>query len=276
LTRLGGCHVASATGWRRGGCWAGEAHGGDLKSLAGRYAASLRAGGRSEGHVGRTELAIQLRLEPLIAWLAGRRAMDGKTIEVASTRGHSRPVRFGTRTSNAYLMAMCSFARWLTVEGHLERNPLVRAKPLRQDVKRVTRRALLPAEVGKLLKVAGPVFGVPAADRVMLYRMALETGLRSGELRSLTVGSSAFLGLALNPFSGKTYTKTHCAYIISIDTYTISIIFPPHAQCSCFRSTGEGREVLRRDRRRGRARGRRPPYAGERNRGHVSPVVAVC
>jgi len=54
------------------------------------------------------------------------------------------------------------------------------------------RQALEPDELWRLLQVTrnGPKrFGMTGPQRAMLYRVVVETGLRAGELRSLTVSS---------------------------------------------------------------------------------------
>jgi integrase len=64
-------------------------------------------------------------------------------------------------------------------------------KVLKKD-RRHDRRALEPDEVRRLLEVtrAAPErFGMTGHQRVMLYRLAIETGLRANELRSLKVSS---------------------------------------------------------------------------------------
>ncbi|MCD7896242.1 MAG: tyrosine-type recombinase/integrase, partial [Planctomycetaceae bacterium] len=57
------------------------------------------------------------------------------------------------------------------------------------------RRAFTPEEVTRLLgatEAAGVSFGMTGPERVLLYRLALETGLRYSEIRSLTRSSFAF------------------------------------------------------------------------------------
>jgi len=57
------------------------------------------------------------------------------------------------------------------------------------------RRSLEPDEVRRLLeatRAGGSRFGMDGYQRALLYRLAVETGLRADEIRSLTVGSFDF------------------------------------------------------------------------------------
>ena len=58
--------------------------------------------------------------------------------------------------------------------------------------RRHDRRALSVEELRRLIQAAqdGPVrFGISGAERAIVYRLAVESGLRANELRSLTCGS---------------------------------------------------------------------------------------
>ena len=77
--------------------------------------------------------------------------------------------------------------------GRAPESPLGHLKGLtvRTD-RRHDRRALTEGECKRLLAAAaaGPVIqGMMGHDRAMLYRTALETGLRASELSTLTAGS---------------------------------------------------------------------------------------
>jgi len=93
------------------------------------------------------------------------------------------------RTINRKLGALKSFSRWLWETGRIHVDTMVQVHRLnaRADRRR-TRRALTDDEIRRLLEAAerGPdVLGMTGADRAMLYRIALGTGLRRDELRSL-------------------------------------------------------------------------------------------
>ena len=96
----------------------------------------------------------------------------------------------GAETSNHYLASIKQLCGWMVREGRATGSPIAHLRGLnaRAD-KRRNRRALTLAETRRVLQATreGPtVRGMAGTDREMLYRVALETGLRWSELRSLT------------------------------------------------------------------------------------------
>lgn len=93
-------------------------------------------------------------------------------------------------TSNHYLRAVQHWMRWLVRSERLARNPLERIRVVNSRVdRRHERRALSPEELHLLIETAmtGPrIEGLMGPDRAMLYLLAAWTGLRRGELGSLT------------------------------------------------------------------------------------------
>ncbi|NQU22273.1 MAG: tyrosine-type recombinase/integrase [Candidatus Nealsonbacteria bacterium] len=97
------------------------------------------------------------------------------------------------RTVHAYLTAIKGFCRWLAMHHKLPRDPLVSVKkPNPNADRRRERRMLLHEEWNQLhattLKLNAERYGISATERVLLYATAIQTGLRSAELRSLTRG----------------------------------------------------------------------------------------
>ena len=97
------------------------------------------------------------------------------------------------QTANFYLQAAKQFTRWLVREQRLERNPIAHMQRgnVRLD-RRHDRRDLTPEEVASLLAAArsgAPMRGLSGLDRELLFSTALYTGLRAGELASLTTDS---------------------------------------------------------------------------------------
>ena len=94
------------------------------------------------------------------------------------------------QTSNHYLRAIKSFSRWLVVNKRLKSNPLDSLSMLNVRVdRRHDRRPLSQDEFTRLVKVAEsgpPIESICGRDRAMLYILAAWTGLRRGELGSLT------------------------------------------------------------------------------------------
>jgi len=99
----------------------------------------------------------------------------------------------GARTVNARLTAFKAFTRWLFRTERMRTDPMMQVAKLnaRTDRRR-ERRALADDEVVRLLHAAerGPAFRrLTGPDRAVLYRLAVETGLRKGEIASLTPAS---------------------------------------------------------------------------------------
>ena len=94
------------------------------------------------------------------------------------------------KSSNHYLAAIKASCSWLVKERRAVESPIAHLSALNANAdRRHVRRALELDELQRLLEAArsGPDrFGIVGEQRYWLYRLALETGLRSGELRSLT------------------------------------------------------------------------------------------
>ena len=94
------------------------------------------------------------------------------------------------RSIQARLSAGKGFSSWLAKHQKLPHDPLASVKkPSPHTDRRHERRILLPEEWPWLesATVASPArYGMTGAERVILYRTAIETGLRAKELRSLT------------------------------------------------------------------------------------------
>ncbi|MBE3145067.1 MAG: tyrosine-type recombinase/integrase, partial [Planctomycetes bacterium] len=99
------------------------------------------------------------------------------------------------RTFNFYLKAGKQFCRWMVQDQRAAESPLAHLKTetVTKQVRR--RRALELDEIRLLLETtkAQPTrFGMTGYERALLYQLAVETGLRAAELRSLTVSSFDF------------------------------------------------------------------------------------
>ncbi len=100
------------------------------------------------------------------------------------------------QTFNFYLQAVKEFARWMVQNRRASESPLQYLKGLnvRTD-RRHDRRALAVDEIRRLSETttAQPDrFGMTGYKRALLYRLAVETGLRANELRTLKVSSFDF------------------------------------------------------------------------------------
>lgn len=92
------------------------------------------------------------------------------------------------RTKQHHLKACKQFASWMLKDGQATTNPL---QYLTTDIPVETqnpRRALTKDEIRTLLSYtenANPIGDMTGTERALVYRLAMETGLRANELRSL-------------------------------------------------------------------------------------------
>jgi len=107
-----------------------------------------------------------------------------------------RAAGLSIQTSNFYLQSIKQFARWMVQNRRASESPITHLKPLnvRTD-RRHDRVSLEVDQVRRLLAATakGPErYGMEGCERVLLYRVTVETGLRRKELRSLKVSSFDF------------------------------------------------------------------------------------
>ena len=177
------------------------------------YAGSLADRGRSRVHVRKT----QRYLERGMAGLRWRSLADldgDRLVAWLSEQG------FGARVCNHFIVAYKAFGKWATERGWLAGNPFERLERRNERAdRRHVRRALTVEELSRLFRAArerplqealrgnkgpGERMGKPRAElsavtrdrlqwlgetRAVAYQTAAGTGLRWGELRSVTLGA---------------------------------------------------------------------------------------
>jgi integrase len=153
--------------------------------------ASLENAGASE----RRRKDLRERIDKVIETTGWKRLAD---ITPDSALQVLRELGVSAQTRNHYQQHIKQFVRWC-VPDRLPSNPLTKLK--RVNVKtdrRHDRRALTDDEAKRLLTktTASQLvrFGLEGESRAMLYELALATGFRRGELRSLTHESFDFDG----------------------------------------------------------------------------------
>lgn len=109
---------------------------------------------------------------------------------IAAYLAERRRMGLSTESTNHYTRRIKQFCRWLVKSKRAPDNPLecLRLLNSRAD-RRHDRRAFDPDELRQLLNAvqnAPPRFGMKGPERTMLYKLAASTGLRAGELRTLT------------------------------------------------------------------------------------------
>ena len=132
--------------------------------------------------------------------VSGSRAMEfirglRADVEIRDEAGQVVKTKRGisAQTFNFHLGAIKQFGRWMVKDRRASDNPFSYLEPLNVKLdRRHDRRALKPDELRTLIAVteAGPDrYGMTGKARAVMYRLAVETGLRAGELRSLTRAS---------------------------------------------------------------------------------------
>jgi integrase len=113
---------------------------------------------------------------------------DGVSEFAATLRKENRSLR----TIESYLQAIKSFTRWAVKTGKLPSDPLVTvSKPSPESDRRLVRRFMTHDEfhwLDAVTRTAGDAYGMTGTERALLYSTAIQTGLRAGELASLTRG----------------------------------------------------------------------------------------
>ena len=173
-----------------------EAHLGDFEAM-------LKARQRGESHVRRTLRMIREVCAAANFDKPDNITADGLNQVIASMQAAGN----APRTIQGRVVAMKQFTKWLADHAKLSHDPLRSVKrPSVKKGRKLLRRMLTPAEWPYLRAAtltSGPYEGMTPLERVALYATAIQTGLRSAELRSLTKG---FLFLAGN----KPYVRCKC------------------------------------------------------------------
>jgi integrase len=158
------------------------------------FVASLEARGVKQAQAVKARVAYILR-----ACGAGRlgqlspsavERVIGEIRDVGATARSRKKGGASLQTANHYLRAVKQFTRWLRRDGRTGEDVLahLRGYAVALD-RRHDRRALRDEELARLIHAAETgrmVLGVNGPARAMLYLTAVGTGLRAGELRSLT------------------------------------------------------------------------------------------
>jgi integrase len=150
------------------------------------FEAMMKARQRSECHVKRTLLFIREVCTAAKFEKPSDITADGMNRIMAAMKAEGK----APRTIQGRVVACKAFTRWLADHAKLSHDPLRSVKrPSVKTDRRLRRRMLTPAEwpyVRAATLTSGPRDGMNPLERVALYAVAIQTGLRSAELRSLT------------------------------------------------------------------------------------------
>jgi len=156
-----------------------------IAELAEAFQAKMIADGRTAKHIQQTVKYVGDVAEHAGFATAADVTADGVADYVVKLAGEGK----SDRTRQAVLTSLKAFSRWLAQERKLPFDPLAHiSKP---SVTSDYRRPLLPEEwpwLEMATLAAGERFGMTGAERRLLYLTAIQTGLRAGELRTLTRG----------------------------------------------------------------------------------------
>jgi integrase/recombinase XerD len=162
-----------------------------LLPLVTEWTAALVLKGTTEAHVA----ILKARVNKVLSGCDFARARDfdaGRALRFVSALTVGETGRAASlQTKNFHIAALKQFARWLVKRGTIAANPFADLEGWNVKLDRKhDRRELTESEIGQLLTTTereGKVrWHMPAADRAMLYRVALCTGFRASELDSLT------------------------------------------------------------------------------------------
>jgi len=165
-----------------------------LKEHLEEFRQSLLAKGNTAKHAELTFSRAQAVME-------GCKFATWSEISASKVQQHLSGLRQGSeglsaQTSNFYLQAAKQFCRWMVQDRRAPESPLSHLKGMnvRTD-RRHDRVSFEVDEIRRLLAVTVEQperFGMSGCERALLYRVAVETGLRRKELRMLKVSSFDF------------------------------------------------------------------------------------
>lgn len=147
---------------------------------------AMEAAGRTPRHVQMTAS----RASKMVNRSRARRISDLSLSKALDALASLRSEGLGAETLNHYVRAVKAFSRWLWKDGRAREHVLAHLSTSNSEFdRRHKRRALTPGEAVKLISAAGSgsvVKDLDGPDRAILYRLAMGTGFRADELRTLT------------------------------------------------------------------------------------------
>ena len=158
------------------------------------FEAKLRAAKRTDDYV---EDTCQ-KIRTVSAFAEWQTAADINADDAARYASHLCDLDRSSRTIEKYLSAIKHLTKWLVEGEKLPRDPLASVKRPNPNADRKRERRELLREEWSYLDAAtrgAPTrYKMTGPERAMLYRTAIETGLRAAELRSLTRGKLSLDG----------------------------------------------------------------------------------
>ncbi|MEI6166468.1 MAG: site-specific integrase [bacterium] len=165
------------------------------------YIKDLTVLGRSEKHINLVESRVR-RLLTECGWsVLGEITAD--SFQTWRAKQKAAP-----KTINEYLNAIRAFCNWMVDQNRMTLNPLMRIVRVETRGMQVERRALTVEEVSGLLSISG--------SRSLFYLVAVQTGLRRGEIEGLKWGDIDFDTIAPCIRVRASTTKNHKSAVIPL------------------------------------------------------------
>lgn len=117
------------------------------------------------------------------------------------------------RTFNFHVKACKQFCSWMVRDQRASSSPLSHLRPIQITVRKIQRRAIPVEQLRVLLDAtesAPERLGMTGHQRSLLYRLAVETGLRANELRNLMVSSFDLDRCTVECPAAHTKNRKHC------------------------------------------------------------------
>ncbi len=145
---------------------------------------------------------LNTRLDRMIKDCNFKYARDISGNKVDSWMTNMYQTKLSAKSCNHYLQAMKQFCKWLTDNNRLQENTVKTLKPIRLNSENTEqRRALTENEITRLIittmrskKKHNKLTGL---ERSLVYRLALETGLRHNEIRTLKRGDFDLINMSV-------------------------------------------------------------------------------
>jgi len=159
--------------------------------VVGGHLADFRAALLAKGTTGEHATLVTVRAARIVELTKAERpsalAPSGVQAAIASLRDGGE--NLSLQTCNHYLRAIKQFSRWMWRDGRTREDALAHLAGYNVALdRRHDRRALTDEELARLIAAAeqgATVARMTGTDRAMLYRVAVGTGFRANELRSL-------------------------------------------------------------------------------------------
>ena len=151
---------------------------------------NLKIKGSTEKHLNRIENRIKR-----ICKACGFKVISD--LDASRFTAYMNGLNLAVKTKRHYIATMKQFTQWLNDTGRLSKNnfKLIKTPKVLQRDQVHPRRALTANEVARLIRAAEngrPFRSISGAERALIYRLAVESGLRFNEIVTLKVSDFNF------------------------------------------------------------------------------------